>query len=275
MKNFKKLSVALLSMALMVPLIGCGAKKEDTNTLKVGMEAGYAPYNWTQSDDSNGAVKIEGTKEYAGGYDVMVAKKVAEELGKDLSIVKTEWEGLPPAVQSGKVDLIMAGMSPIAERREQIDFTEPYWVSDYIMIVRKDGKYANAKSLEDFKGAKITGQLNTVHYDKVDQIEGVDKQEAMQDFPQMRIALQSGIIDGYVAEMPEGQSVLKSMPEFAVVTFDEGKGFKILDNENVIAAGVKKGSDLTEEVNKVLEKITEEDRQKMMDEAINNQPAVK
>ncbi|MBP2025769.1 transporter substrate-binding domain-containing protein [Peptoniphilus stercorisuis] len=274
MKNLKKISVAILSMALMIPLVACGAKKEDENILKVGMEAGYPPYNWTQQDDSNGAVAIDGSKEYAGGYDVMIARKVAEELGKELVVVKTEWEGLPPAVQSGKIDLVMAGMSPTAQRREQIDFTEPYWASEYIMIVRKDGEYANAKSLEDFKGAKITGQLNTVHYDKVDQIEGVDKQEAMQDFPQMRIALQSGIIDGYVAEVPEGKSVEASMPDFAVVSFEEGKGFIIEDNENVIAAGVKKGSDLTEKVNQILEKITEEDRQNLMDEAIKNQPAI-
>lgn len=274
MKNLKKISVAILSMALMIPLVACGAKKEDENILKVGMEAGYPPYNWTQQDDSNGAVAIDGSKEYAGGYDVMIARKVAEELGKELVVVKTEWEGLPPAVQSGKIDLVMAGMSPTAQRREQIDFTEPYWASEYIMIVRKDGEYANAKSLEDFKGAKITGQLNTVHYDKVDQIEGVDKQEAMQDFPQMRIALQSGIIDGYVAEVPEGKSVEASMPDFAVVSFEEGKGFIIEDNENVIAAGVKKGSDLTEKVNQILEKITEEDRQSLMDEAIKNQPAI-
>lgn len=274
MKNLKRLSVALLSMALMIPLVGCGAKKEDSNVLKVGMEAGYPPYNWTQQDDSNGAVAIEGSKEFAGGYDVMVAKKVAEGLGKDLVVVKTEWDGLPPAVQSGKIDLVMAGMSPTAERKEQIDFTEPYWTSKYVMIVRKDGKYANAKSLEDFKGAKITGQLNTVHYQKVDEIPGVDKQEAMQDFPQMRIALQSGIIDGYVAEIPEGKSVEISMPDFAVIDFEDGKGFSIEKNENVVAAGVQKGSELTEKVNEILKKITEEERQEIMNEAIKNQPSV-
>ena len=278
MKNFKKLSVALLSLALMIPLAACGKKDQassDPNTLKVAMEAGYAPYNWTQNDDSNGAVKIEGSNEYAGGYDVMVAKKVADELGKNLVVVKTEWDGLPPAVQSGKVDLIMAGMSPTEKRKEQIDFTKPYWVSDYVIIVRKDGKYKNAKSLADLKGAKITGQLNTIHYDLIDQIPGVQKQEAMSDFPQMRVALQSGIIDGYVAESPEGKSVLKSMPDFAVVTFEPGKGFKVEDNENVIAAGVKKGSDLTEKVNKVLDKLTEQDRQNLMNQAIENQPVNK
>lgn len=50
--------------------------------LRIGMEAAYAPFNWTQEDDSNGAVKIDGTNQYANGYDVQIAKKVAEGLGK-------------------------------------------------------------------------------------------------------------------------------------------------------------------------------------------------
>ena len=85
--------------------------KED-NTFKVGLEAGYPPFNWTQLDDSNGAVKIQNAAEYAGGYDVEIAKIIAQELGKELVIVKTEWDGLIPALTSGKIDAIIAGMSP-------------------------------------------------------------------------------------------------------------------------------------------------------------------
>lgn len=276
MRNLKKLSVLLLSAAMCVGLVGCGKKessvKEDPNVLKVGMEAGYAPYNWTQKDDSNGAAPIQGSSEYAGGYDVMMAKKVADSLGKKLVVVKTDWQGLPPAVQSGKIDLIMAGMSPTAKRKQEVDFTSPYWVSDYVVIVKKDGKYANAKSINDFKGAKITGQLNTIHYDKIDEMPGVQKVEAMSDFPQMRVALQSGIIDGYIAEAPEGQSVTSVMPEFKVITFEPGNGFEIKDHENEIAAAVKKGSDLKEKVNQVFDKVSKEERLQMMQEAIKAQP---
>ena len=91
---------------------------EKKDTFIVGMEAGYAPFNWTQMDDSNGGVKIDGNAEYAGGYDVEIAKKIAEGLGKELVIVKTEWDGLVPALISGKIDAIIAGMSPTAERKE-------------------------------------------------------------------------------------------------------------------------------------------------------------
>ena len=70
MRNkFVKLTMAVLAT---VALVGCGGAKEikEENTFKIGMEAGYAPYNWTQLTDANGGVKISGSSEYAGGYDL-------------------------------------------------------------------------------------------------------------------------------------------------------------------------------------------------------------
>ena len=122
------------------------------------MEAAYAPFNWTQDDNSNGAVPIEGTKQYANGYDVQIAKKIAEAQGKKPLVVKTAWTGLIPALTSGKIDMIIAGMSPTAERRQEIDFSDSYYRSEPVMVVSSDGDYANAKSLKDFKDAKITVQ---------------------------------------------------------------------------------------------------------------------
>lgn len=90
--------------------------------LRIGMEAAYAPFNWTQDDDKNGAVKIEGTNQYANGYDVQIAKQVAKELGKKPLVVKTSWNGLIPALTSGKLDMIIAGMSPTAERKKKSHF---------------------------------------------------------------------------------------------------------------------------------------------------------
>ena len=88
-------------------------------------------------------------------------------------------------MQSGKIDAIIAGMSPTQERQATIDFTDPYYETGVVMGVRKDGAYASAASLSDFAGAKVTGQMNTYHYDVIDQIEGVEKQNAMADFPSM------------------------------------------------------------------------------------------
>lgn len=270
MRNRLSFLIAV-SLSAMMLLAGCGMSRADSKTLKVGLEAGYAPFNWTQIDDSNGGVKIEGSAEYAGGYDVEIAKKIAEGLGKELIIVKTEWDGLAPAVASGKIDAIIAGMSPTAKRKKTIDFTDNYYESDLVMVVKKGGKYEGVTSIKDFKGAKITAQLNTFHYTVIDQIQGVDKQNAMDNFPAMRVALESGVIDGYVSERPEGVSAEAANENFKMVEFKDG--FSTSDEDTAIAVGVKKGSALTEKINKILAGISEEERKTIMETAIKNQPA--
>lgn len=267
--------VLLISSILL--LAGCGTStssdsgSSEDNTFKVGLEAGYAPFNWTQNDDSNGAVKIDGSAEYAGGYDVEIAKKVAEGLGKELVIVKTEWDGLVPALTSGKIDAIIAGMSPTAERKETIDFSDNYYTSNLVMVVKKGSTYEGATSIQDFNGAKITAQLNTFHYTVIDQIEGVEKKTAMDNFPAMRVALESGMIDGYVSERPEGISASSANENFVMVEFEEG--FETSEDDTAIAVGLQKGSELTEKINEILAGISEDERTSIMDSAIQNQPA--
>lgn len=267
---------AILSIGLL--LSGCGSEESASSgegssgdTFKVGLEAAYAPFNWTQGEDANGAVKISGNAEYAGGYDVEIAKRIAKDMGKELEIVKTEWDGLVPALTSGKIDAIIAGMSPTAERKETIDFSDHYYTSELVMVVKKGGEFEGASTLADFNGAKVTAQLNTFHYSVIDQIEGVSKETAMESFPAMRVALESGIIDGYVSERPEAVSASAANENFAMVEFTEG--FKTSEDDTAVAVGLKKGSELTEGINKTLAEISEEQRQEIMDTAIQNQPA--
>ncbi|MCM3179351.1 transporter substrate-binding domain-containing protein [Cytobacillus horneckiae] len=248
-----------------------GSDSGGDDVFRVGMEAGYAPFNWTQMDDANGGVKIDGNPEYAGGYDVEVAKRIAEGLGKELVIVKTEWDGLVPSLNSDKIDAIIAGMSPTEERKETIDFSDNYYNSDLVMVVKKGGDYENATSIQDFSGAKITAQLNTFHYSVIEQINGVSQQPAMDSFPAMRVALESGIIDGYVSERPEGVSASSANENFAMVEFKEG--FETSEDDTAIAVGVKKNSELTDKINEILAGISEEEQIKIMDAAIENQPA--
>ncbi len=276
----RKLSL-LLTVTLSAAMLftACTKKNDSTNenasgnkgTFKVGMECGYAPFNWTQMKNTNGAVKIQGSSEYAGGYDVEIAKKIADSMGKELVIVKTKWEGLLPALTSGKIDAIIAGMSPTAERKESIDFSDNYYTSNLVMVVKKGGKFDGASSIQDFSGAKITAQLNTFHYTVIDQINGVSKQTAMADFPTMRVALESGKIDGYVSERPEGVSAQTANSKFKMVEFKDG--FKTSPEDTAVAVGVVKNSALTEQINKALAKISEDQRKEIMDNAIKNQPA--
>ncbi len=264
-KGMKKFLVFALVLMLALPLMASAA------TLKVGMECNYAPFNWTQSQESDTAVKLPDGS-YADGYDVQVAKYIAEKLGMDLEIVKTEWDGLPPALTSGKIDAIIAGMSPTTERKLVIDFSDAYYDSDLVVVVRKDGPYANAKTLKDFAGAKITGQLNTFHYTVINQMEGVQQQTAMESFPVMTVALSSGRIDGYISERPGAISASMSNPDLTYVAFEEGEGFQHDPDFTTIAVGLQKGSPLMDKVNEALATLDDDAREKLMVDAITNQP---
>ena len=104
-------------------------------TLRISMECAYAPFNWTQTTAANGAVPI-GNGVYANGYDVQIAKYIAAELGMDLAITANEWDSLIPAVKTGNVDGIIAGMSPTPERMEEVDFSDCYYRSNLVFIYK-------------------------------------------------------------------------------------------------------------------------------------------
>ena len=121
--------------------VSCPAPETTNGVLRVGMECAYEPYNWTDMDGTSlGAVPISGEgKEglYANGYDVQIAQYIANKLGMKLEIYSFEWDSLIPALESGAIDAIAAGMSPTAERAQQIDFSDTYYESNLVVIIRK------------------------------------------------------------------------------------------------------------------------------------------
>ena len=121
--------------------VHCAAPATTTGTLKIGMECAYEPYNWTDTEGTSlGAVPISSEGQsglYATGYDVQIAQYGANSLGLKLEIYAMEWDSLIPAVNSGAIDAIVAGMSPTAERSEQLDFTDTYYESNLVVIIRK------------------------------------------------------------------------------------------------------------------------------------------
>ncbi len=120
------------------PVLVSDSTDTSNGTLKIAMECAYAPFNWTQTTDANGAVPIQGQNDmYANGYDVQVAKYIAAELGMALEVYSYVWDSLIPAVQSGAVDAIIAGMSPTAERAKEVDFTDCYYNSNLVVIIKK------------------------------------------------------------------------------------------------------------------------------------------
>lgn len=264
----KKLFLSLFALLLLS--FGFANRAQADEYLRIGMEAAYAPFNWTQDDDKNGAVKIEDTNQYANGYDVQIAKQVAKALGKKPLVVKTSWNGLIPALTSGKLDMIVAGMSPTAERKKEIAFSNSYYTSEPVVLVNKDGAYANAKTLKDFKGAKITSQQGVYLYNLISQLTGAKQETAMGDFAQMRQALESGVIDGYISERPEALTAESANSKFKMIQFK--KGFEVNEEDATIAIGMRKNDNRLEQVNAAIAKISAKDQVALMDKMIQNQP---
>ena len=241
--------------------------------LRVGMECAYAPFNWTQSDDSNGAVKIADSDNYANGYDVQMAKKIADSLGYDVTIVKTEWDGLIPALQSGKIDIIVAGMSITAARAQAVDFSDVYYDADIVVLTMKTSKYASATSLADLAGAKMSSQLSTVWYTLLDQATGAEILPAMTDVPTLLVALTAGKIDAYTTDLPTAMAASAANPDVTIVNFAEGQGFTVSTEDTNMGCAVKKGNtDLLKGVNAALAKISDSDRETIMKNAVTQQP---
>ena len=285
----KKLLAMLLAMLMVMSLAACassegeagGNGKKDAVTgvedgiLTVAMECAYAPYNWSQPDDSNGAVPIKNAEgEYANGYDVMMAKKLCEANGWQLEVMKLDWDSLVPAVQNGEVDAVIAGQSMTSERMEMVDFAGPYLYATIVCLARKDTPQAAATGKSQLTGT-CTSQLGTIWYDTcLPQIEGADIQPAAESAPAMLVALETGAVDFVCTDMPTAQGALVAYPDLVLLDFaGSGDDFQVSDEEVNIGISVRKGNTtLKEALDKELSKMTADDFNKLMEEAIQVQP---
>ena len=280
----RRLSAAALAALMTLGLTACSGGEESSTAAKSGLEDGvltvamecaYAPYNWTQADDSNGAVPIKDSNNYANGYDVIIAKKLAEELGVELEIVKSDWDSLIPAVQSGTVDCVIAGQSITADRMQQVDFTEPYFYATIVTLTKSDSQYASAASVADLSGATATSQMNTIWYNNcLPQIPDANILPAQADAPAMLVALNSGTCDIVVTDKPTGLAACVAYPDFTMLDFTGTEGeFEVSDEDINIGISLKKGNtELKEKLDSILSTMTEEDFTELMDQAISVQP---
>lgn len=275
------LSAALMMCGMLMGLTACGGDEPATNgdntdkpVLRVGMECGYAPYNWAQADESNGAVPIVDSPQFANGYDVMMAKYLADKIGYDLEIHKIDWDSLPIAVQSGVIDCVIAGQSITAERLQTVDFTTPYYYASIVAVTRDDTAYAAATKVADLAGATCTSQINTVWYDAMlPQIPDANIQPATESAPQMLVALNSGAVDLVCTDEPTAMAAKLVYPNFVLLDMEEGADFEASEEDINIGISLKKGNtELLDKLNGALAELTPEDFTQMMNEAITVQP---
>ena len=283
----KKLLVLLLSVLMICTLSACGSSstadeepvEDETFTFTVAMECAYAPYNWTQTDDSNGAVPISGSSDYANGYDIMIAKKIAEYNGWDLEVIRSDWDSLVPAVTTGQIDAAIAGQSMTAERSEVVDFAGPYYYATFAILVKADSDLVNATSIQDFAGYRGTAQLETIWYDEcLPQMTDAIMVEATADAPTMLMELATNVVDFVVTDWPTATGALVAYDDFVVLDFTGTDGDFVFSDqereENVnIGISVQKGNtELFDAINAALADMSVEDMNELMEYAISIQP---
>ena len=285
----KKIFALVLAACLLLALTACSGTQApaaedgipglEDGVFTVSMECAYAPYNWTQTDDANGAVPIKDSNEYANGYDIMIAKKICEVNGWQLEVVRSDWDSLVPAVQAGTIDAAIAGQSMTADRAEQVDFAGPYFYATIVCVTKADSPYANAASIADLAGGKCTAQIATIWYDQcLPQIQDAQIQTASETAPAMLMALETDTVDFICTDMPTAQGAVAAYPDMKILDFSGTDGdFQFSDEvraENVnIGISVKKGNTaLVDAINSVLSTMTADDFNKLMAEAIAIQP---
>ena len=309
----QKLFALLLAVALVLSLAACTASPSDSGSntsasqapaadvpdftdvdtstipgledgvLTVGMECAYAPYNWMQMDDSNGAVPISNVSgSYANGYDVMIAKRICEAYGWELEVVSSSWDSLTPAVQAGTMDANIAGQSMTADRMKEVDMAGPYYYATIVCLTTKDSPYASATSIADLAGGICTAQSGTIWYDTcLPQIEGAEIQSPADTAPAMVMALQSGTVDFICTDLPTASAAAAKNDDLVILNFEGTDGdFQFAteeeraENVNIGMSVVKGNTSLLDALNSYLSTMTADDFNALMDEAIAVQPEI-
>ncbi|MCC6103285.1 MAG: transporter substrate-binding domain-containing protein [Atopobiaceae bacterium] len=291
---FKVSGLAALTLGGMTFLTACGPAAEGTSsgssstntgssssssssfaadgTMRVGMEAAYAPYNWQVSEESDYTIPIENVDgAYADGYDIQFAKKIGEALSVSPVAVKMSFDGLVDACKNGQIDIICAGMTATDERRKSIDFSDPY-IEDTISVVTKsDSKYASATSLDDLAGAAVMGQQSTFYDDVIDQIPDVNHLTPREYVPDVVSALESGEADAITYSTYSAPKLLESYPDLVVCPITDGfTGDEAKNDANV---GIAKGQDdILDEINKAIDAVSDEERTTIWDACMDRQP---
>ena len=281
----KKLLSLVMALAVMMSLAVPASRADvpsgvEDGVLTIAMECAYAPYNWTQSDDSNGAVPIANVPgSYANGYDVMIGKMIAEANGWELEVIQSDWDSLVPGVQTGTFDAVIAGQSMTAERSEQVDFAGPYFYASIVCVTKADSKFADATSIADLSGGSCTAQIATIWYDQcLPQIEGANVQPAAETAPAMLMALETGMVDFICTDMPTAQGAVAAYPDMKILDFSGTDGdFQFseevrAENVNIGVSMMKGNTVLKEAVDAVLSTMTADDFNALMAKAIEIQP---
>lgn len=244
---------------------------DSVRVFRIATECDYPPHNWEEDRPSETNVPLANVKGYyAEGYDIQIAKLVADTLGMKLEVRKVPWQELIDTLNRREVDAIFSGMLDTSLRRQTIAFSEVYDVktSIYGVMVRRDGKYSEAKDMRDLIGATFIAQKDSNFDRAIAQIKGVIHLPPVNSVDNVFNSLVNGKADATVLDLDSAKTYERLYPDFKTIKFEDGKGFKF--DFTGICAGVRKDdTKLLEDINGVLKSISKRDRQRLMDQSVS------
>ena len=277
----RRILILVITIVATFSLVACTRSTTDLGTIQegklvVGMEVDYAPFNWQETTANDYNWPVDGQEYFAAGYDVSVAISIAKALDLELVIKEIEWDALLPNLQNNLIDLIVAGMSPTGERRQHIDFTEAYYVTNHVVIARTGSELANITSLDQLAGAKGQGQSGTIYATLVDRMRTehgaiVDEDNHQSSVPIIVNLMLNGQIDFSIVEKPVALGIVH-MNENITIALDNDNMFNLSAEAREVSIGLRKNSDeLKKRINDALASITTEMRTAWMNDAIERQ----
>ncbi len=268
-------------MALLLATVGtlasCGGSSSE-DVIRIGLECAYIPFNWVAEGESNFTLPIANhAGKHADGYDIQIAKRISQELGKKVEIVQTNWESLITDLQMNSIDAIIAGMTDTEERRRQISFTEEYYRSELVLVTSASvaSQYEASLSETDFadlvEGQNIVSQVATVTNDVIDVFASEYGARHVTPVATFALAAQdvvNGSAFAMTAELPVAVSISSKLSGLGIVHFDQ----EVLGearSELGVSIGVRKSdTTLLNNINSVLSKISKTDRESLMNAAV-------
>ena len=247
----------------------------DESIIRFGCEAAYAPYEWKQDKETEYTLPIENMDgAYADGYDIQLMKMIGEALGRTPVVVNMSFTGLISALQAGQIDAICAGMSATEERKSSVDFSDPYLKSGVAIMVARDSEYADATSLEDFRGASVLGQKSSLPDSVIDQIPEVNHLDPVDFIPDSIARLLNGTVDAVVVDQNNKNLYEETYPDFKVIVFEDGKGFDTPGVDPCVAVAKDDPQGILDTINQVIAENlgTEEQQQELWDACTERAP---
>ncbi|MRW00547.1 ABC transporter permease subunit [Staphylococcus aureus] len=215
-------------------------KIKERGELRVGLSADYAPMEFEHT--------VNGKTEYAG-VDIDLAKKIAKDNNLKLKIVNMSFDSLLGALKTGKIDIIISGMTSTPERKKQVDFSDSYMMTKNIMLVKKD-KVNEYKDIKDFNNKKVGAQKGT-EQEKIAQTEIENASiTSLSRLPDVILALKSGKVEGAVVEKPVAEAYVKQNPKLGIsnVKFNE-------EEKDTVIAVPKDSPKLLSQINKTIKEV--------------------